>query len=224
MRHGQSIAGVLVVVAGVIVIGAGVHSANGGALPTESASPSVSATPTATPQPVAKPASAALVGWAIRWRRAAVRSWTKWNRARWCLAMSHLPFASPRPARRADKARWMKSGRHWRHMQRSYRHRFGILWGRMNDPHGNAWERWRPLVRWVWPARCVNTVIEIIHWESGGQEYVWNHGGSGAFGLMQLLPKPSGVWTAREQLEYAHHHKYIPAGGWSPWAGCRAFD
>jgi hypothetical protein len=124
---------------------------------------------------------------------------------------------------------WLAAGSGWKHDRGVYNARFAGLWHRMNYPGGSGWERWRPLVRWVWPASLVNTVIEIMHWESGGAEHRWNWGGSGAFGFLQLLPKPAGVWTAFQQLVYAYQHKYLPAlrqwgNGWLPWAGCHAFD
>lgn len=105
----------------------------------------------------------------------------------------------------------------------------------MNNPGGSGWERWRPLVRWVWPRNLVSTVIEIMRWESGGNARVLNGGyvlpknaGDGepnprAGGLMQNMPAPRHWADPLFNLEYAYHHKYLPAGGFGPWAGCAAF-
>jgi hypothetical protein len=88
----------------------------------------------------------------------------------------------------------------------------------------------------VWPAHLVNTVIQIMRFESGGNPRILNGGyvlpkGAGdgepvnrAGGLMQCLPAPRHWADPAFNLEYAYHHKYLPAGGFSPWAGCRAFN
>lgn len=189
---------------------------------TSTASPSPSPSPTVIP-----PASKVTVRRALKQERVAKRAWKEWNHARWCFGYKSVAFrkhSSCRPPRLASEAVWLAAGKAWRVDTRLYRHRFKLLWHEMNHPHGNAWERWRPLVKWTWPANLVNTVISIIHWESSGQEFVYNHGGSGAYGLMQLLPRPAGVTYAYDQLVYAYWHKYVAAGySWSPWAGCRAF-
>jgi hypothetical protein len=140
------------------------------------------------------------------------------------------------PARDKPEDVWRAAGRSWKHDARVYRHKFGVLWYKMNHPHGNAWERWRPLVKWTWPARLVNTVISIIHYESSGNARVLCggyvlpvSGGRGSFdtragGLMQLKPAPVGWADPFFNLTYAYWHKYVPAGySWSPWAGCAAF-
>ena len=197
--------------------------------------PSPSASVTPTPTPVVVPsAPASVVRAALKTRRAAVRVWTKWNKARWCLGMTHRPFASPKPARSASEAVWAAARAHWRGMRLDYRHRFGILWERMVHPHGNAWERWRPLVRWIWPAHLVGTVIEVMHYESSGNPRVLCGGyvlppGAGdgepdsrAGGLMQNKPAPRHWADPYYNLWYAFHVKFLH-GGWAHWAGCAAF-
>jgi len=110
----------------------------------------------------------------------------------------------------------------------------------MKRPGGTGWERWRPLVRWTWPAACVNTVIRIIHYESSGNPrvlcggYVLPRGaGDGeptqtAGGLMQNKPAPRHWADPLFNLVYAYRNKYLPSlrqygNGWLPWAGCLAF-
>jgi hypothetical protein len=134
-----------------------------------------------------------------------------------------------RPAPTAPQDEWKSAGRAWKHAAPRYRRSFAHLFHHIQHPGGSGWERWRPLVRWTWPAALVDTVVQIMRYESGGREFVWNHGGSGAFGLVQLLPKPAKVWGALSQLVYAYYHKYLSSlrrygNGWLPWAGCRAFN
>jgi hypothetical protein len=190
---------------------------------TTTPSPSPSPSPTVIP-----PASSATVRHALKQERIAKRAWKEWNHARWCFGQNPVAFrkhSSRRPARFESETTWLAAGKAWRVDTRLYRHRFNLLWHEMNHPHGNAWERWRPLVRWTWPANLVDTVVAIIHYESSGGEFKYNMEGSGAYGLMQLLPRPAGVTYAYEQLVYAYKHKYVAAGySWSPWAGCRAFS
>lgn len=199
---------------------------SGSPLPSSSATASPSPTPSPSTQPVL-PASRATVRWAKKQRHKAVLAWKEWNHGRTCFSYKVVLFgrhSSRLPARDKPEDVWRAAGRSWKHDARVYRHKFGVLWHEMTHPHGNAWERWRPLVKWTWPAALVNTVISVIRYESSGQEFVYNHGGSGAYGLMQLLPRPPGVTYAYDQLVYAYWHKYVPAGySWSPWAGCAAF-
>ena len=191
-----------------------------------------SITTTTTPSPFASPsplppASKIVVAHALKQRRLAIRAWKKWNHARWCFGLKPILFgrhSARRPSRLASDAVWLAAGKAWHQDAHLYRHKFKVLWYEMNHPHGNAWERWRPLVRWVWPSSLVNTVICIIRAESSGSEFRYNTGGSGAYGLMQLLPRPSGVTYAYEQLVYAYWHKYVAAGySFSPWASSGAW-
>lgn len=73
--------------------------------------------------------------------------------------------------------------------------------------------RWWPVItQYPWDA-C--TVVYIISRESGGLN-VYNFEGSGACGVMQLLPcrYPS---DGAANIAYGYYHKYLLAG-WSPWA------
>jgi len=183
------------------------------------------------PEPTATVAPQALsvIIDALRWERRCHRSLTRMNHARSCIGLPACPWSSARPARSEPAETWRKAGRLWRMRAVDYRQRVDRLVWRMEHPDGHGWERWRPLVRLTWPAECVDTVVQIIRFESGGREYVYNEAGSGAFGLVQLLPKPARVWGAKSQLVYAYHHKYIAdrragGSGWRPWAGCRAFQ
>lgn len=215
------------------------------ASPSPSPSSSVSPSPSATPAPAVVRAPATTVKWARHWRRIAVREWRTWNRARACLGMHKRPFAGPQPPRSASKAVWTAAGRAWKHRVRpggvrTYQSRTRALVRRMTHPKGSGWERWRPLVRWIWPARCVNTVVRIIRYESGGNPRILNGGyvlpkwaGDGkpvnrAGGLTQCLPAPRHWADPFFNLMYAFKHKYLPAlrqygNGWLPWARCRAF-
>jgi hypothetical protein len=201
--------------------------------------------PSATPTPEITPAPAATVKWARNWRRIAVSKWCEWNRARVCLGMSKRPFASSQPKRSADKATWTQAGKAWKHTVRpggvrTYQSRTKALVQRMKHPGGSGWERWRPLVRWIWPARCVNTVVQIMRYESGGNPRVLCGGyvlpkGAGdgsptktAGGLMQCKPAPRHWADPEFNLRYGYEHKYLPdrergGSGWGPWRGCKAF-
>jgi len=186
-----------------------------------SASPSFSAFSSET---TATPAALIVVTQALHVRSLALVAGRRYRRAARCFGYSPRLHLGKRPPRQASFVFWQDAKCGWQSQLVTYRTKFAKLWHRMNYPGGSGWERWRPLVRWVWPARLVNTVIQIMHYESGGAEHRWNLAGSGAFGFLQLLPKPAGVWTAFQQLTYAYWHKYVAAGcSWSPWAGCRAF-
>lgn len=230
---------VLAVLGGLFLWGVSVRDASGESPPAASGSSVLSASPTASSSPVATPASAKVVHWALAWRRTAVRSWRQWNRARSAFSFGVVSFgtlSARSPNRVASYDRWMDAGRGWKHDRSVYHEKFTRLWDRMNNPGGSGWERWRPLVRWVWPANLVNTVIEIMRWESGGNARILNGGyvlpksaGHGepnprAGGLMQNMPAPHHWADPRFNLEYAYHHKYLPAGGFSPWATCNAFN
>lgn len=216
----------LAVLVAVVLIGLVFFVTCGPARPIDSSpSPSPSLTPTTTPTPAVVPASTAVVHWATRWRRAAVRSYRAWSRARLCLGMKHVAFHATKPRRSADKARWLKAGKAWRAMWSGYRHRTRLLVRHMTSPGGGGAYRWMPAIRWYWRGAdesLVRVMAHVIWHESSGQRFVWNHGGSGAFGLFQLLPKPAGVWSVASQMVYAWRHKYLQ-GGLGHWAGCKAF-
>lgn len=80
-------------------------------------------------------------------------------------------------------------------------------------PYPDAVTRWWGEVTkydWDW---C--TALYVIFAESGGLN-VYNYQGSGACGVMQLLPcmYPD---DGAANIEYGYWHKYVPAG-WAPWA------
>jgi len=197
-----------------------------------SPSPSPSASPTATPTP---PASSATVKAALRSRAKARTARKSLVRVRRCFRASAPLRVVATPRRAASEAAWQKAQRRWKHQARDWRAKVKAGRAKMRDPGGSGWERWRPLVRWVWPAKCVETVIQIMRYESGGRPRVLCGGyvlpkGAGdgtpdprAGGLMQCKPAPRHWADPEFNLEYAYHHKYVPAGGWSPWAGCLAF-
>ena len=191
-----------------------------------SASPSPSASATATPPPVVVPASASVVMWARHWRRAAVRSWRKWNHARWCLTMPHRAFASRRPLRSASAATWTKAAHRWKAMRRDYRHRTRKLVHHMRRPGGNGAARWAPLLRWTgWEPWAIPGAVAIMTRESSGSPHEWNRTGSRCYGLFQLAPCwwPRGfAWIynpenqARKAWHIFHvvqHDSWLPAWG-----------
>jgi hypothetical protein len=159
-----------------------------------------------------------MVAWALRWRKRAVRLWERWNHARDCLGLDRVRFDSPRPARSEPNSVWYEAGREWKHRCPDYRDRFARCWEDMTSPGGSGAERWRPLIRWYWPAALVDKAVWVVARESGGCPTALNRW-SGAAGLFQLCPAPDG-WSnpaINVRLGYA---KYRAAGGWSPWSVC----
>jgi hypothetical protein len=145
----------------------------------------------------------------------------------------------PKPQERV-KAEWERALRRWTHQRDDWRAKVKAGREKMRDPGGSGWERWRPLVKWIWPAHCVDTVVQIMRYESSGRPRVLygnvklpKSAGKGkrdprAGGLMQLKPAPDGWADPESNLRYAYERKYLPAlrmwgNGWLPWAGCRAF-
>ena len=197
--------------------------------------------PTATVAPTPPPAPLATVMAALRWERRCHSCLDRWNRARACFGFSSRPWSSVRPERKASALEWRKAGRLWRLRAVDYQHRVDRLVWRMEHPGGSGWERWRTLVRYTWPARCVNTVVQIIRYESRGNPRILCGGyvlpksaGDGqpdsrAGGLTQCKPAPRGWANPLRNLRYAYRCKYLPSlrqygNGWRPWAGCRAFQ
>jgi len=164
-----------------------------------------------------RPASQATVDWALGWRATAVREWKTWTRARRCFGWEARPLvAQPAPTRWVPHGLWVHAGKSWRTLARDYRDRTARLRYRMTHPGGGGAERWRPLVRWHWPADLVDTAIVVIARESGGSPLARN-ASSGAAGLFQLCPAPAGWADPDYNVWYAYHRKFVPAGGWSPW-------
>ena len=177
--------------------------------------------------PASAPAYPEVRRWALFYRAAAVRQWERWNALRSdAFAYPLVPFhrhSARRPPLSATGFVWTRAGLEWRRDRDDYLSRYRKLWRYMTAPGGSGWERWTPLLRYTWPHYLVPTAVQVIRYESGGAPYRYNSAGSGAFGLMQLLPRPAGVWSPLSQLRYAYWRKYVPAGGWSPWSSCAAF-
>ena len=161
------------------------------------------------------PAPQSTVDWALKWRRIAVREWTKWNFARSCLNMRHIRFASPRPPRRANQAEWLAAGREWKHRVRSggswiYQNRLRELVRRMKHPGGCGAARWLPLARYVgWPRLQGSALTLCIRLESSGRPGAqnWQYHGlmqiyRGSYAPMNNLAQGLRMWRAR---------------GWQPW-------
>jgi len=202
----------------------------GPALTDPAAGPSPSVAPSASPTTAPTPAAAQLKAWVRRWHAADLRAFRLLRRARACWGMCapKRPGSVPGASRAATA--WKSVGARFKAQALAYRVTFGRLWRHMNNPGGSGEHRWRALVRWIWPARCVETVLGIMHYESGGNPrvlcggYVLPKGdGDGkpdsrAGGLMQLKPAPRHWADPYYNLWYAYHYKYTVAG-WSPWAG-----
>jgi len=196
----------------------------------ETASPSpttsVTTSPTTSPSPTVTPAPASTVRWALGWRRAAVRRWKTYNRARACLGMQQKLFAAPRPPRSADKATWMRAGRRWRSMARSFPERTARLVWRMRHPGGSGAARWWPLARWVgWPSSQRGNVIKCVGGESGGNPRASN---GVCRGLMQIHECHAADWLRHIGRSYwrswsdaacnlAYGLVLWLGGGWGPW-------
>lgn len=88
----------------------------------------------------------------------------------------------------------------------------GLTYAGQCGPYDATVTRWWPvIIQYPWDA-C--SVLYIINRESGGLN-VYNYEGSGACGVMQLLPceyPDDGAMNIA-----AGYQKYVAAGGWSPW-------
>ena len=184
---------------------------------------------TPTPAPtivIPQRAPQSVVDWALGWRRSAIRQRALLTRARLCFNIHHYDPIAGRPLRSRTKEIWLQAGARWRSASQAFAERFHLLRYRMAHPGGGGALRWRPLVKWWWRG-CSNafayTMVHIAWHESGGAEHRYNFGGSGAYGIWQLLPRPSWVWGADSQAKAAHM-KYVAAGGFSPWSSCAAFS
>jgi len=181
-------------------------------------------TPTADPSsaPRAKPKSfvrtpapSGLVAWARAWRQHAERDLASLNRARACFGMPRISTGWSAPPRDAWRGVWKQAGDRWRDRARDYDARFDRLRRRMCHPQGGGVERWRPLVRWHWPAHLVERALWVMRLESGGSPTARNR--SGAAGLFQLYPAPERWAEPDYNVWYAYYRKYRPAGSFSPW-------
>jgi hypothetical protein len=184
----------------------------------EEASPSPSPTPTIT-YPTAEQ-----VAFAKTWHRRAVRERARLARVRACFRDKAPVRVGSLPLRGASAETWVRAGKRCRHLTRDWKAKRLAGMVRMKHPGGGGSLRWLPLVRWYWRGYPESTCYMMVHisWhESGGAEHRWNFGGSGAYGIWQLLPKPSWVWNAWTQAKAARAK--FKADGFGPWAGCKAF-
>lgn len=232
----------IAIAAAIVLIGVQLTSAS--AQPA-SPSPSPSASPTPSPAATSRPPSHELIDWARHWHWEALRAHRQLARVRRCLGQPHpLPVAKLPPCNltleHVDSAEvWRQAGRQCRHQARNWAGKIERGIWKMKHPGGSGCERWRPLVRWVWPASCVDTVLQIMRRESHGNPRVLCGGyvlpkGAGdgkpdrrAGGLMQNKPAPRHWADPEFNLRYAFRHKYLPAlrawgNGWLPWAASGA--
>ena len=182
--------------------------------------------PTASPEPTPSPAPDELVRWALAWRRAAVREWRTWNRARACLGLQRRYFDGPRPERSASAEVWRAAGRDWKHRvrpggQRTYQDRTRALVRRMRRPGGSGAARWWPLARSVgWPAAQRANLIRCITLESGGRP---NASNGYCFGLLQLHRCHGVARPFDPEANLRAGLRLWRASGWRPWTTMRGY-
>jgi hypothetical protein len=178
------------------------------------------------PEPTVTPAGADLVRWALAWRRAAVREWNKWNRARSCLGLPRRYFDGRRPERSAPAEVWREAGREWKHRvrpggARTYQERTRALVRRMKRPGGSGAARWWPLARWVgWPAAQRANLVRCITLESGGRPDASN---GYCFGLMQLHRCHAVASPFDPEANLRGGLRLWRASGWVPWTTMRGY-
>jgi soluble lytic murein transglycosylase-like protein len=188
-----------------------------------SSSPSPSPSPTASP-----PASPDTVKWARGHERAAKKANRRLTFARSCFLMKPLVPRYCAPLRSADDASWNNYGRSMKRAARGCVVRYNKLFYKANNPGGSSnGVRWMPLARFAgWPESTLSTLAAIIMRESSGIESNMNHQGSGAAGLLQLMPgwyhgdyynfpdfNPLDPYL---NLYYGHRGWHV--SGWGPWA------
>lgn len=206
-----------------MVIGQSISNVNAEISPSSSPSPSTSAEPTPAPVSV----SPAVRSACLDVRHRAVLARRPLVRIRKCFLKGPPERVALAPARHATEAVWLAHKAKWRHQTHSFRVKFTYLHNKMVSTTGGGALRWRPLIRWTWPGWSEGQVYLMSHviWhESSGSPYRWNRGGSGAFGLFQLLPKPSWVWKVMSQAKAAYMKWKGSGYSLSPWAGCVAFS
>lgn len=80
-----------------------------------------------------------------------------------------------------------------------------------------GWQTYVPLIKqYNWP---VSTAVAIMRAESGGDPGAvspLNRDGLRDYGLMQL--HGIDILNPAENVAYAYYHKYLPAGGFTPWS------
>jgi hypothetical protein len=158
--------------------------------------------------------------WADHWYRQAERNRVHLAHHAWCLGErqrhARLSHATRRLSGDAQVA-----GEHYRGLATRYAAQVGRTWQRIaHPPHVTSAYSWRPCVRHFWPADAVEQALAIMRRESGGQERVMNHEGSGCAGLFQLW---SGAWQGHFDplvgwLNIKHAAEMYRACGWAPWA------
>ena len=179
-----------------------------------------SSEPTTTPEP----ASAGVVRRALRGRRAAVRAWREWGRARACLSLRVVRFgahSAQQPDRAESEAVWVGAGVAWRVDARAYGRRTDKLVERMRAPGGtSSGTRWAPLALWVgWSRACIPNLVYIIMRESSGRPTAVNSS-SGCTGLLQILrSNVAQPWRLTEpEYNLREGLRLYRVCGWSPWA------
>lgn len=86
--------------------------------------------------------------------------------------------------------------------------------------YGKSVARWTRLSRRVgWSWATMPTLMRVIGRESGGDPAVYNYAGSGAAGLLQLMPVHySGRFSPTDpRANLAYGLRLWRAGGWSAW-------
>lgn len=218
MRGAAKVALILLTAAAILMVALATSPPSAGdATPSPSPIPSLTPSPSPSPSPTYERASDGLVAWALKWRRLARRSLERLDRARACYGLERVHLKPTLPRRSADRLIWLAAGKVWRWRVGDYRRRADVWRYRMCHPGGSGVERWRPLVRWHWPSWLVEPALRVMRKESNGRPRAVNRI-SGAGGLFQLYPPPEGWANPDTNVWYAYHRKYLPAGGWGPWA------
>jgi hypothetical protein len=177
---------VLLTIGLIVAVAALALAALAGASP---ASPAPAATPSASPPPA--PASSATVHSALANRRRAERARNALSRVRRCFGDSLPVRVSPAPRRLQSEAAWTRASRRWRAQANGWRAKTKEGIAKLRHPGGSGAARWVPAMRYAgWSEYGIRVMVPIVMRESSGSPHVWNHQGSGCYGLYQL----AGCW------------------------------
>ena len=186
--------------------------------------PSPDPSASAVPAPAPTPASAALVKWAMRWHRHAVRSRAATARAARALALHPPKAVKAPPARSCDAVTWVGAGQGWKDADREYRRQLARHLAKMRHPGGSARAaKWWPAARYEgWPERLKSWFCYIVTRESSARPWAINPS-SGCYGLMQLHPchwaaKYGRAWISDPLNQLWLAWQLYREAGPSPWA------
>lgn len=188
------------------------------------ASPSPSVTTSVIESPTEIPTVAPLrTGWALHWKRQANKNRKPLIRIYRCLGRGNPTLVPKRPRAIASQEVWSRYGNKCKALAIKFAKSREPSLKKIFHPKGVSYAKWRPLIKWYWPACYVEKALETIRRESGGILYRWNTCGSGAFGLFQLCPAPptnrrSASWQVRLAYRKFLGARAAGGSGWEPWA------